>query len=1212
MTVCVEAEDGTPALLLAVSQRAPRSECVATSGEWLTAALGGESAARLGTHARCWLAGCVQLSAAGCSAGAAHAALRLVFEMLPDVDAVLACVDAVGARELPEGGLFALYDEEVEGSTSSVSAKLYACERALVLPRLAVRQARVEDHDDLAPQLARAAAGGAAVESVGAAEVASGRDDEPFVLARVIEDPAHVVLVGVDSVVGGAAQGLCAVTAMPDAEVETLAEHFDLEAYDNLCDMRAVPRPEEDIARDVEAVREERARERAAAEAAAARAAEAAAKAAEEAGEGEAGAAAEAEGEGAEAEAEAALEAEAEAEEEAPIEVPLTYDTMRPCAFRLWLYSLSEGFASRGLDFLPEAFAHMPEATYGVVTLPREAPVSTLVARYFTRVPPRPAAAPDFALFIVHRHALLPSFGVRLGDAERDAGEVAALVEGFPEAEVLVASFAAKAREGRAVAAECDGQLVGLVTMRERVPAAQLGGAFDLRPVLDVARHPATGHALLEQVVLNPIFAPRRAHLMAEAMELLGASALYLGVPPGEALPDVCAENMVQCAPLRAVQPGAPASRALADSQMAFALFSATQRSLTQPRTVSNARVVVVGASDAALAALGRLLLSRRVVHADVTVVAPGDVPTDANPTTYQFGPALLARHGIEGQVTVVDGEVKALDVEHRRLELDWLTLPYEYLVLAPALTDVSASGMGLEGARGVVPADGVPGLLAFAAHAKATAIALAAEARAAEQAAGEAVAARETAAGEAVAARAAADEAAREREAAAAEADEDGEAVDPETQSAAEEAGPSAQELAAQAAERTAGEAAEAHDNASAAATEAVAAAAEASASAQWQPESAERVVVYGSALAAYCAAQTLLDAGVRGEVVTLVVPPGATAGLGDARAEALVHEAAVQAGVRVEVDTTVASVSAPDNAVASVTLERAIFDGQAASTLDCSLLVLAGEPGVDTALFGAINASGVVYNGRIVVGADFETSAACVFAGGDAAGFGRRLGDRPPFACCSPVEVGEALAACVERAVLGVGSGMGGGAETDAPRLGAPRVEGGALPGGLHYCRAALPHVWARRGGGLVAPPGLRSLTTEAPKAGYMRLDIDGNGLVEGLTYCGRAPPEGAALARVVGLNVAFLGGLVAKYDAGEVSDLLGYLRQPWMAALFEDSFRGVLDQIRAAMPWGGDMSPEERLESGKMVVQGEVLRLIKERTATLPIYPGLPAYA
>ena len=96
------------------------------------------------------------------------------------------------------------------------------------------------------------------------------------------------------------------------------------------------------------------------------------------------------------------------------------------------------------------------------------------------------------------------------------------------------------------------------------------------------------------------------------------------------------------------------------------------------------------------------------------------------------------------------------------------------------------------------------------------------------------------------------------------------------------------------------------------------------------------------------------------------------------------------------------------------------------------------------------------------------------------------------------------------------------------------------------------------------------------------------------------------------MVGLNVAFLGGLVAKYDAGEVSDLLGYLRQPWMAALFEDSFRGVLDQIRAAMPWGGDMSPEERLESGKMVVQGEVLRLIKERTATLPIYPGLPAYA
>ena len=1188
MAVCVE-HDGVPVAFLALGNRPPQSEVAnaAVEGEWLTDAV---SAAAGAPHNRLWVHLWVTMTAEGDTDPASRSALRYAFDALPDVDHVFACCDGPSTRELPQGAC--LFEQvSVFGDT-----ELHVCSRRDVLPKLSVRPARVEDHDDIAPQLA-AAAVAAGAEAFGAAEVASSADDEPFVLARIIEDPAQIVLVGCNSMERGVSEGLVALTAMSDDDINALAELFDLEAYDGLCDTRTVPLPQEEFDAAIEAERqtrvaakaaeEEAARPKAEEEAAAVGAASNPAKVEEEE---------QAEGEGPQEE----HEPEHEEQPDEPIVVETTAEEMRPSAFRLWLYSLTDGYASRGVDFLPEMFARMPEATYGVVTMPREAEVSRLVRSFFTRVPPRPGASPDFALYIVHRHALLPNFCARLG-AEGDADAVAALVSDFPDGEALVASFVEKAKADQAIAAECDGQLVGFITAKERMPAATLGAAFDLRALVDVPRHQQLAHVMLDQVVLNPVFALRRRFLLGEAMELLGASALYMSVAPGEPLPDVAAEDMVQAAPVRAAQPDSASSDLAA--RMAFSLFVATSRLLRSQRPVSNARVVVVGASDTAMACLASLLLSRRLAHVDVTVVSAGNVATDANPTSYEFGAALLARYGVEGQVTVVDGDVVSLDVESRQLVLDWITLPYEYLVLAPALTDTTAVEYGIDHKRGVLAADGVPGLLSFAEHAKAAAMALAADSRAAAEETAALASRSDALASEAKQARETANAVIKEKEEATMAAPPAPEGKEEEGEPVTEPV--LAEVAAAEAAEAASLEAIEAHTSSQLRAAEAQSKAASAAAAAQWQPESAENVVVCGEALAPHAAAQTLLAAGVRGEALTVAVPPGR--GLGDAHVEAMITEAAEASGMTVRLDTSISEVHAPEDAVTAVTMERAIVDGQAASQTSCSLLVLAASPGVSSELFGAINEAGVVFNGRIVVNGAFETSAPCVFAGGDAAGFGRRHGDRPRFACCNAVEVGEALAASVERAVLGRGSG---GEDAPAPEMGAARCAGGCLPGGMHYCRAALPHVWARRDTGAAEASDRRSLSTETEASGYVRLDVDVNGLIEALTYCGKAEPEGASLARVVGLNISFLGGLAEKYDAGEVSDLLEYFKTPWMAALFEDGFRRTLAKMRAAMPYGADMAPEERVAAGKAVVQKEILRLLKDSEGLAPY--SLPVYA
>lgn len=150
---------------------------------------------------------------------AARAALRAAFVQCPDVDEVfLALPRSVPHNESPFLALFADSRATPRGvSLSEGSVRILSCSRAEHVPKLVVRTARVEDHDDLVPIFNEQSD-------------LDTRLHDSFFLARVIENQnaTNVALVAEHS--NGRAAGIACVSA--DVQRAELSDAFlDLAAF---------------------------------------------------------------------------------------------------------------------------------------------------------------------------------------------------------------------------------------------------------------------------------------------------------------------------------------------------------------------------------------------------------------------------------------------------------------------------------------------------------------------------------------------------------------------------------------------------------------------------------------------------------------------------------------------------------------------------------------------------------------------------------------------------------------------------------------------------------------------------------------------------------------------------------------------------------------------------------------------------------------------
>jgi hypothetical protein len=158
----------------------------------------------------------------------------------------------------------------------------------------------------------------------------------------------------------------------------------------------------------------------------------------------------------------------------------------------------------------------------------------------------------------------------------------------------------------------------------------------------------------------------------------------------------------------------------------------------------------------------------------------------------------------------------------------------------------------------------------------------------------------------------------------------------------------------------------------------------------------------------------------------------------------------------------------------------ENTGFDSSRRIALSACLLLCGDTPDVDPRLFNAVNDSGIVFDGRVVVDHMFRTTDPAVYAGGTAAKFSRRYrAPQPLLQEFDSREGGEQLAGAILQELLpsvddediylpGVTSRMSLSEAKDQsekaladllPQFTQAKTVRAVLPGGLHYSRTRLP---------------------------------------------------------------------------------------------------------------------------------------------------------
>lgn len=148
---------------------------------------------------------------------------------------------------------------------------------------------------------------------------------------------------------------------------------------------------------------------------------------------------------------------------------------------------------------------------------------------------------------------------------------------------------------------------------------------------------------------------------------------------------------------------------ALADPRsLDHALYVFSTRGSSIPTTTVNNRIVVVGASDAALSAVATLLLKQGVSMPHITLVSPGGLPAPcdyfSNPAPFtpgrEFKSFELSRLPLSSLVRVVDDVLVRINRKEKTVGLaaSRSILRYDQLLLLPGLTESTWSRLGFEG----------------------------------------------------------------------------------------------------------------------------------------------------------------------------------------------------------------------------------------------------------------------------------------------------------------------------------------------------------------------------------------------------------------------------------------------------------------------------------------------------------------------------------
>ncbi|CAM4540638.1 unnamed protein product [Lepidochelys olivacea] len=328
--------------------------------------------------------------------------------------------------------------------------------------------------------------------------------------------------------------------------------------------------------------------------------------------------------------------------------------------------------------------------------------------------------------------------------------------------------------------------------------------------------------------------------------------------------------------------------------------------------------------------------------------------------------------------------------------------------------------------------------------------------------------------------------------------------------------------------------------------------------------------VIVYGNTIDIYSTAQTLLSLGIHGSRIHLVQPPLSSnvTCLNNNAIEKAVKEALSKNDVCVYYDSILAQWNEGDHPdpikCASFTTNTRPFK------LQCTAFFNFSNKGVDYETFKAINDACLVYDGRLVIDANFHTNDVSIRAAGPLTKFSNiYYANEWTHSNFSSKEIGFQLAAAMLNLfdpTLEPVSEPPEDLDRLIPMYKGCKIQGGVLPGGYNYLHISKPGIPTRLDVQIAQPNyGMEIITGDATKGNYFRIHVNQYSIVETITCLSKEPFPVSNYICLFGQHERVLNNLCSRWKEGLIKDLYSYFREPWSMAIYHDRFIDLKKELR-----------------------------------------------
>jgi thioredoxin reductase len=330
-----------------------------------------------------------------------------------------------------------------------------------------------------------------------------------------------------------------------------------------------------------------------------------------------------------------------------------------------------------------------------------------------------------------------------------------------------------------------------------------------------------------------------------------------------------------------------------------------------------------------------------------------------------------------------------------------------------------------------------------------------------------------------------------------------------------------------------------------------------------------AGKVVVYGSGIDVFTGVEGLLRQGIKGQGIT-VVHPHTPQCFNNPTVEGRVRHKMEEAGITIHCGYHLLHYNdgqtLEEDSLRSVTFTQVSDEDQQKLKIECSVMLCLHEKRVNSDVFRAVNGAYLVFDRRLVIDSDFQTNDPCIFAAGPLTKFSRRYhSEQWTHATFNSKEVGRKLAGTLLPIFDPLLTPPSEGKQDRdlIPSFHHPVIRSGRLPGGFNYLHVEKPNTGEPLAVMTARDDYGQELVT-ASSDSYFRIHVNTYNRVQTITCLNKEVMDTDNIVSLYGLHEKYLNNVVSRYNEKLIPDFYSFFKEPWAAAIFHDRFSIFREEI------------------------------------------------